>query len=233
MSYGSRDFARGTSIVRAMERSIPIQNGFKMDLPNYPLPKLVLDGMKGDTRPIALIRPVTVRKEWCNPARNPIPEYVAWCSNRLRDEFHVVLVADLDDSAEWLLPPFPWADQSFTCGELGIKEILGLTQHASVAVGGVGWVLPVAVAYQTPLYCILGGQGGHNSPRRVTDPRMNLSSVRWGMPDKLCMCSDMLHECAKTISSLEVTFEKFLKQKPRHRHDPSFNQVPVHSSMVP
>src|SRR4029077_10636047 len=69
IGYGYQDFAIGTSI-DAMERMMPLEGEpFVYELPDFgPAP------VDSGGRPIAVIRPATVRKEWRNEARNPLPE---------------------------------------------------------------------------------------------------------------------------------------------------------------
>lgn len=51
-------------------------------------------------KPVAVIRPATVRKEWANPARNPDPKYLADAARELRKHFYVVSLADLEEGEE-------------------------------------------------------------------------------------------------------------------------------------
>ncbi|HSV22880.1 MAG TPA: hypothetical protein VLJ17_07615, partial [Xanthobacteraceae bacterium] len=73
---------------------------FVFDLPDIGPPPL-------SDRKIALIRPVTVRREWANTARNPIPSYVNDIAAALMETHCVVVVADLQDDEEWLLCDLP------------------------------------------------------------------------------------------------------------------------------
>jgi len=120
-------------------------------------------------------------------------------------------VADLEEGEEWILGKEPYADQKFYRGELGISDLMGLIEGSSLVVGGVGWVVPACVALKTPLFCLLGGQGGHNSPGVITDIRMDLSKIRFATPDNFCRCIDMVHECDKKISNIKYSFSRFLK----------------------
>jgi hypothetical protein len=206
--YGAKDLDRG-SIIKAMEAKA----GFKLDttdfsLPSYGgFPKII----KNEGRPVAVVRPVTVRSEWKNTARAPLPEYIEGCSRELKKKgYWIVSVADLEEGKEWIIGNEPYADQKFYRGELGVSDLMGLIEESSLVVGGVGWVVPACIALQTPLFCVLGGQGGHNAPGVITDKRMDLSKIRFATPDNFCRCIDMTHQCNKRISNIKYSFSRFL-----------------------
>lgn len=201
VSYGSRDLARGSNVA-AMERCLPLRGSpFVMDLPPLPPPPVT------STRPVAVVRPVTVRSEWRNEARNPLPEHVAQIADRLMATHHVVSVADLEAGAEWLLDPAPPAHAVMHRGELDVPQLLALVASSSLVVGGVGWIVPAAIAARVPVFIVLGGQGGHNAPEKITDRRMDLSRIGWGVPPAFCRCADMMHKgCDKRIPDLMDQF---------------------------
>lgn len=204
VSYGTRELASG-SIIDAMNAALPLNGApLVMDLPAFPDP-----GIKAD-KPIALVRPVTVRTEWRNEARNTYPESIQHLAAAMMDRFFVVSVADLERGKEWLVTPEPPAHLKLHGGELDISRLMGLVQRAAVIVGGVGWIVPAAIAAKTPAFIVLGGHGGHNAPEKITDPRMDLSKMTFAMPDKFCRCADMGHGCDKTITDLMPKFNDWL-----------------------
>lgn len=179
----------------------PAGQPFVMDLPTFDAP--VIDAAK----PIAVVRPVTLRNEWPNRARNPNPDYVSRAASMLRAEgYHVVVVGDCDWRHEPLVEPMPTGDTMFTKGELSVEPLLGLIQRASVVVGGVGWIVPACMAYGTPAVIIGGGNGAHNAPELVTDPRVDCSRMRFILPDHYCRCSNMRHGCNKVIRGFDARF---------------------------
>lgn len=195
----------GTSIVRAMEKLLPLEGApFRFDLP--PMGR---SPVRGRGKPIALIRPVTVRLEWRNEARNPRPDHVAWVARELRRTHHVVLVAHLADGQEWLEGPLPEHDEAFLKGELTVRELLALVRAADIVVGGVGWIVPAAIAAGSRAFILLGGQGGHNAPEKITDPRMDLSRIGWAVPHPYCRCTNMRHRCSKLIPDLRHQWASF------------------------
>lgn len=201
IAYGSATFARG-SITDAMEESLPLRGRpFVFDLP----PSL---GKPIGCADYVLMRPLTVRHEWHNSARNPAPEQLIQVALWLRARgLKVMLVADIDPPYERLVGKLPPHDIAFLKGELNVRELIRLVRHARAVVGAVGWILPAAIACGTPAFILLGGQGGHNAPEKVTDPRMDLTRIGWGMPDEFCRCTNMRHRCDKKNSRLASQFE--------------------------
>lgn len=206
LGYGHAELARG-SIVAALERQVAAI-GVKLSAPSWDLPDMGAPLVLAD-RPIALVRPVTVRSEWRNEARNPRPEYVAAIARELTATHHVVVVADLQDGREWLEGVLPPHHQAFVKGELVVRELLALVGAADVVVGGVGWIVPAAIALGRRAFVIHGGHGGHNARQIITDPRMNLSRIGFATPRELCQCTDKLHQCDKSIPDLAAQWAAF------------------------
>lgn len=200
VAYTGADLARG-SIMSAIERSCGVRaDPFVFDLPDFGPPPISSD------RPIAVVRPVTVRREWRNEARNPRPEYVARIAELLMSTHHVISVADVSDGEEWVAPPIPPCHTAFIRGELTVDRLLALVRSADVIAGGVGWIVPAAIALGRRAVIILGGHGGHNAPGIIIDRRMNADAMAFIVPDRYCQCSDMRHSCDKRISNLDQQF---------------------------
>jgi hypothetical protein len=176
----------------------------ELDLPSYPRPKI--------DKPYMVVRPVTLRKEWRADARGPRPEYLRDFVDYARQFYTVVSVADLEEGEEWIEGPFPYADITYHKGELMPAELLGLIEHAALVVGGVGFIVPICIAYKTPLVCILGGLGAYNSPEVITHPTMDLSRVTFFTPDNFCRCTKMSHTCDKTISNFREKTETYFDE---------------------
>jgi hypothetical protein len=196
VSYG-RDLTT-SSIVKALEhRWSSLNVGFDPAL--FDLPDLGASPVKSEW-PIAVVRPVTVRTEWRNEARNPRPEYVTAIAAELMATHTVVAVADLAPNEEWIVGDPPPAHRYFVHGELTVRELLALVREADIVIGGVGWIVPAALALKTKAFVVLGGHGGHNAPEKITDPRLDLSRIGFAVPEKFCRCTNMLHNCDKTIA---------------------------------
>jgi hypothetical protein len=187
-----------SSIIRAMERRWSVLK-VKFDPALFDLPDMGPSPVTSD-RPIAVIRPVTVRTEWRNEARNPRPEYLAVLAAELMATHTVVAVADLAPGQEWAIGELPPAHHHFLFGELGVRELLALVRDADLVLGGVGWIVPAGLALKVKTFIVLGGHGGHNAPAKITDPRLDLSRIGFAIPERFCRCSNMLHKCDKTIA---------------------------------
>ena len=185
-------------VVRSLERRWSVLKvGFDPAL--FDLPDMGPAPIASD-KPIAVVRPVTVRREWRNEARNPRPEYVAAIAAELMATHTVIAVADLAPDEEWLIGELPPAHRYFLAGELAVRELLALVRDADVVIGGVGWIVPAALALKVKTFVILGGHGGHNAPSKITDPRLDLSRIGFAIPEKFCQCMRHLHDCDKTIA---------------------------------
>lgn len=207
LGYGHTALRQG-SIVNALERSLPLgRTPFAFDLPDLG-PRAFL-GPGRPPRPIAVIRPATVRQEWRNEARNPRPEYLRTIARWLAPTHHRVVVADLAAGEEWLDGELPEHDEAYLAGELDVLELLALVRDADLVVGGVGWIVPAAIALKTRAFVVLGGQGGHNAPEKITDPRMDLRRIGWARPKPYCRCENMRHRCVKVIPDLAAQWAAF------------------------
>lgn len=160
---------------------------------------------------VAVIRPVTHRVEWLCSARSPKQNYIAWCARVLQQAgYYVVSIADTEPGKEWIDGDEPPADLKLHSGELNLTQLMALIKRADVVVGGSGFIIPAAMTLGTPLFVVFGGRGGYDSPGRVFDLRYDLRKVGWALPDNFCRCTQMAHDCDKTISSLDDSFYKFM-----------------------
>lgn len=203
LRYGPEDL-QIFSIMQCMEQILPSSGTPIMDLPDMgPSP------VRGTGKPMAVVRPVTVRSEWANVSRNPLPEYVARIVEDLKATHHIVSVADLSPGKEWAPNPLPFSHVKYHKGELKVKQLLALVRDADVVVGGVGWITPACLATKTKLFNVLGGNGAHNGPDKIVDPRIDTGCVGFAIPDRFCRCSNMDHACDKTISNLMEQWSAF------------------------
>lgn len=175
------------------------------DLPAFPAPSI--------GAPYMVVRPATVRAEWRADGRNPRAEYLDQATRAAAAAgYRVVSVADLANGQEWLAGEAPYADMHYHAGELAVEQLLGLVRGAAAVIGGVGWLVPAAVAYRVPMLLLYGGWGAPNGPHRIFDPRMDISRIQSVIPDKFCMCGSPQHDCDKTISNLGAHLEQFFSR---------------------
>lgn len=162
-----------------------------------------------EREPYIVVRPCTNRIEWQALARNPHPEYLCRAVDALRSRYRVVSVADICPPHEVQIGPLPHADERFHRGELPVEQLLALVAGAAAVIGGVGWLVPAAIAYRVPMLLLFGGWGTHHGPQRIFDPRMDTSRIHQVLPDRFCMCAQRDHECDKRISDLDGHIQRF------------------------
>lgn len=189
----ARHIRYGTEgIIPGMIASFGVMPG-AFDLP--PLPPSPESG------PYVVVRPATVRSEWRADTRNPDPEYIAAAAAEAqRRGYRVIGVADLQEQQEWAIAPMPPADYAYYKGELPVEQLLSLVANASAVIGGIGWLVPAALAARVPAWIICGGQGGFNSPHQICPPG---STITFAVPDNFCKCKLKQHGCDKRISDYE------------------------------
>lgn len=180
-------------IIRGMTASFGVMPG-AFDLP--PLPPSPESG------PYVVVRPATVRSEWRADTRNPAPEYIDAAALKASAlGYKVVSVADLKPDAEWAVMPLPYADVQFHHGELPVEQLLALVKGAAAVIGGIGWLVPAALAAKVPAWIICGGQGGFNSPKQICPDG---STITFVVPDNFCRCKLKIHGCDKRISNYDA-----------------------------
>lgn len=161
---------------------------------------------------IAVVRPVTSRKEFPAPTRSPEPHYIGWIARTLRNNgYHVISIADIDEADEFLVGSAPPADQTFHRGELGLDGALSLMQSADLVVGGSGFMIPACLTMEIPMFIVFGGRGEYDNPQKVLDLRYDLRRVGWALPDNFCRCNKNEHDCDKTIRNLDDKFFSFMR----------------------
>jgi len=127
-------------------------------------------------------------------------------------DYYVISLADVKPNEEWIVGPPPVCDLALHGGELSLGQLMALVELAEVVVGGVGWIVPAAIAYNTPLFIVFGGRGGFDNMTKITDPRMDLSNVSYSLPKYFCGCHESQHNCNKETPDFEETFKRFLKK---------------------
>lgn len=207
LRYKSNDIKNGVTILQSLAACADVKLPSEIDMS---LPDWIKGPVKGRLARTAFVRPVTLRAEWLNSARAPLPSYIATVTKWLNDAGYKTFgVADLCPKKEWLVPPAP----PVTVDSYNWLNTIQLLYFASVAplmVGGVGFIVPLSLATKTPLFCVLGGNGAYNRPEILLDPRVDGEHIGWAKPDRFCECMNDRHECDKKISGLR---EKFLAWK--------------------
>jgi hypothetical protein len=190
----TRQIRYGTEgIINGMIGSFGVMPG-EFDLP--PLPPSPESG------PYVVVRPATVRSEWRADTRNPEPFYLHQAAiTAQRRGYKVISVADLEEGKEWHEGMLPPADVRYHKGELPVEQLLALVKGAAAVIGGIGWLVPAALAAKVPAWIICGGQGGFNSPKQICPDG---STITFAVPDNFCRCKLKIHECDKRISNYDA-----------------------------
>lgn len=180
-------------IIQGLTQTFGVLPG-EFDLP--PLPP------SPEVGPYVVVRPVTVRSEWRADTRNPIPEYIyAAAQEASRRGYRVISVADIDAVNEWSVGCLPPADVQYHKGELQVEELLSLVANAAAVIGGIGWLVPAALAAKVPAWIVCGGQGGYNAPELICPEG---STITFAVPDNFCRCRLKQHGCNKEISNYDT-----------------------------
>jgi hypothetical protein len=202
--YSAEAFVHG-SVYQAMAYKMP-----QVALPLWDLPDFGPSPFDTEDAPLAIVRPAVRRTEWDNPSRNPLPEYISFVAGDLKARgYAVVVICDLSPGEEWIVGEMPPHCIALTKGELSTRQLLAAVADASVLVGGVGWIVPAAIAYRKPAFVILGGNGGSNAPEKIIDERMDGSKIGFAWPEHFCRCNSNTHECIKTIPDLELQWNRW------------------------
>lgn len=180
-------------IINGMTASFGVAPG-EFDLP--PLPPSPEQGK------YVVVRPATVRSEWRADTRNPDSFYIANAAEAAMSRgYRVISVADLQENVEWALAPLPPTDREYHKGELQVEQLLSLVANAAAVIGGIGWLVPAALAAKVPAWIICGGQGGYNAPELITPKGQ--SNITFAVPDNFCRCRLKQHNCDKRISDYD------------------------------
>jgi hypothetical protein len=212
LGYGPIEL-QTTDVFGAMAAKMPMP---MVTSPVWDLPDLGESPVDPGGAPLAFVRPVMRRLEWDNAARNPQPEYVSHVSADLKRRGYATLVVcdiqvDRELLANGIMPP---CNLALTKGELSVRQLLATVRDAAVVVGGVGWIVPAAIALLTPAFIILGGNGGMNAPERLLHPAMAAEHIGFARPKEMCLCMDMHHSCNKAIPNLDAQWQRWRRRLP-------------------
>ena len=91
---------------------------------------------------------------------------------------------------------------------------MALVHGAAAVVGGIGLLLPAAIAARVPAWIVCGGQGGYNAPELITAPTMDLTRIAFAVPDNLCRCTQRDHFCDKRIADYDQRLAEWADRLP-------------------
>lgn len=154
-------------------------------------------------RPILVYRPLVERTEWNGcAARNPDHEAYAALFDSIRDDFHVVSIADLVPEKEWIVGHRADADQEFHAGELPFETLAGLFSISAMSFAAPGFAVILSQAVETPVCAVFGSYEASYSFS---------GGARWcpylGI-DPINPCDDFRHDNSKD-KTIDVEVAKF------------------------
>jgi len=131
----------------------------------------------------------------------------------IRDQYHVVSVANLGDHGEHIVGPEMPVDIKFHRGELPFEELVGLYAEADLAFTCAGFAPVLAQAVGTRNVIVYGGHEGYRTTNIVG---AHLAQTLPIEPNNVCECHgghytrgpggvglvkpEKTHECDKTIN---------------------------------
>jgi hypothetical protein len=151
-----------------------------------------------------IIKPPTIRQEWNNTARNPKVGYLETLAKR--SGFKILSIGDLCNEETLSDPDFE-VDFKYHKGEIKPEVIAALVTRAKYAISPVGFLLPLALVLNTPLFCIFGG---HVPPDRYVPS--GSAKICCAAPDPFCACYELSHSCNKDIPNLVQLFDDWRGQ---------------------
>jgi hypothetical protein len=156
-------------------------------------------------KPFAVVRPATLRAEWCHRSRSPLQTNLQVAVDELKRTHFLIGVADLQDGEEWLDGgDLMGLDLRLYRGELDVTTMAALFNLADVVLTAPGFAVPLAQATRTPCVAVFGGSGALNHPSVVTDTRITPDWFFPVTPEPMCMCDEANHPCAKEIDPARI-----------------------------
>lgn len=155
-------------------------------------------------KPLLVYRPIVLNNVWRSEARAPDPALYSALFRSIRDQFHVVSVANLGNSGEHIIGEEQDADVRFNRGELDFETMAGLFAEADLAFTcpGVSPVLAQAVGTKTVI--VYGANECHRTTGTVGDHLAPTLAIE---PDEPCDHHAKNCSCSKHIS-LTPAFER-------------------------
>jgi hypothetical protein len=174
--------------------SLPVKPEWRKQLRERYLSKWNTDG-----KPLMVLRPVTVRREWDGRSRNPDVGAYDELYRSICDRFFVVSIADLANEVEWIDGPQQNAQVKLHRGELIFEEMAALFAEADLIFCNAGFAPVLAQAVGTPVIVVYGGRESYRTTQRVgahLAPTLPIDVIN------PCDCHNNKHQCDKRIDML-------------------------------
>lgn len=159
--------------------------------------ELVAHIKRGDPRPLAIYRPVVLRREWDGKMRNPDPvAYEQLYDAPWREKFFTISLASLRKDVEWIVGREQPADYKIHDGSLDMWIMAALIQQADVVFCNAGMAPVLAQAVGTPSVVVYGGRESFRTTQRAG---AHLAPTLGIDPVNPCDCHSHTHHCDKRI----------------------------------
>jgi hypothetical protein len=196
----------GMRIPALPDFSIPVPDAYWQSA----LAKISRLGVAND-KPLMVYRPLVLNNLFHCESRLPDVDAYAALYKSIRDQYHVVSVANLGDYGEHIVGPEMDADVKFHHGELSYEELVGLYAEADLAFTCAGFAPVLAQAVGTRTVVVYGGHEGFRTTNSVGEHLAPTLAIE---PFNVCECHgghytrgqnqelvkpSKTHECDKTI----------------------------------
>lgn len=199
ITYNREAIHRHGSILAAQFASagikMPARPDFSLPVP-YAWKSAAMQAVGVHDKPIMVYRPSVLNNVWLSRARAPDAVSYAQLYQFIKDQFHVVSVANLGDKGEHIDGEEQFADTKFHAGELQFEVLAGLFSNAKLAFTCPGFSPVLAQAVGTPTVIVYGGNESFATTNSVG---AHLAPTLAIEPIRPCACHLKEHDCDKTI----------------------------------
>jgi len=147
----------------------------------------------GVRKPILVYRPIVLNDVWKAEARAPDPTLYSAIFRTIRDQYHVVSVANLGDAGEYIVGENQDADSNFNRGELDFETMAGLFAEATMTFTCPGFAPVLSQAVGTRTVIVYGANECHTTTNIVGEHQALTLAIEPDVPCahhmKNCNCS--------------------------------------------
>jgi hypothetical protein len=141
-------------------------------------------GLIKNDKPICLIRPNTLRREWMSHARNCKNEYLQLFINKYAHKYHFVTLASIDGHREWYEHDLTGIHQKIE--NIDIETTFGLFKIADVIVTAPCFWLPLGMSLNSKMLVLYGA---HFSHWDINDKRIKAPNLVFVEPTPFERCA--------------------------------------------
>ncbi len=188
LSYSAATVRRFKNILGAQYAccglTMPEKPDFSIDVPEQ-WRALARERVGPTDKPIMVYRPTVLNNVFRCESRLPDLESYKTLYESIRDQYHVVSVANVGDHGEHIAGPEMDVEVKFNHGELAFEELAGLFAEAGLAFTCAGYAPVLAQAVRTPTVIVYGGHEAFGTTNVVGQ---HLAPTLAIQPDNACEC---------------------------------------------